>query len=144
MGWFLSANNGRSTSKTRKSAKNRKGSKWWDPQRTLATIQVLAALGLLAGLVMGFRRTEAALVRYVQSHEAARIDTDKVVLVDKPAWMPANGRLHNSLRALVAGKISGDPLDNASLQRAALALGANPWVRHVDRVRRVSADSVWV
>lgn len=143
MGWFLSGSNGRpKKSKTRKTAKTAKPAKAWDPRRTLAALQVLAAGGLLLGLVVGWRHAQEALIRYVKAHQVQTISTDQVSLVGKPLWM--SRKLEKDLAATAAAQISSDPLDNTGLQRVVQVLGANPWVKRVNRIQRLTGGQVKV
>ena len=65
-----------------------------------------------------------------------------VQLTEAPAWMsPA---LRDQLRRVVAGELSADPMDQASLEAAYSALATNPWVRRLDSVRRTSDGRVAV
>src|SRR5262245_15739946 len=109
MGWFLSGSEGRPKRKSRKKAEAPKA---WDPARTWAVIQVLTAAGLVAGVCFGWKHAEAYLSGYAKTHEVQPVSVDDVVLADKPAWIDERMKLYNELRAVVAGRITSDPLDN--------------------------------
>jgi len=141
MGWFLSGSEGRPKRKSRKKAEAPKA---WDPARTWAVLQILAAAGLVAAVCFGWKHAESALSGYAKKHEVQPVGIDDVVLADKPAWIDERMKLYNELRAIVAGRISSDPLDNNGLQKAAQALSASPWVKHVSRVQRLTDGRVWV
>lgn len=140
MGWFLSKNAGKK--KPKKTAKTAKAAKPWDPRRTLAGLQVLLACGLVGGTVLGWKRLEDGLSGYAKEHQVLPREVDQVVLVDMPLWMTP--KLQRDMRAIVAVEISGNPLDNTGLQNAVRSLAANPWVKQVDHVRRLTDGTVEV
>lgn len=142
MGWFLTGKAGQTKRKAKKTARTAKPPKGWDPRRTLAALRVLALAGLLLGGWAGWRKAEAALTGYVKEHQTRNIGIKEVVLVDKPKWLSA--KLSQDLAAVVAAHVTGDPLDNASLQKAAMALNSNPWVKKVARIQRLTNGDIQV
>lgn len=142
MGWFLSGKSGQTKRKTRKTAKTAKPVKGWDPRRTLAALQMLALMALVLGGWAGWRKAEASLTGYVKEHQTRNIGIKDVVLADKPRWLSA--KLSQDLAAIIAAHVTGDPLDHASLEKAAMALNSNPWVRRVARVQRFTDGKIHV
>lgn len=131
MGWFLtSATPRRSRKKTTKAAP-----KPWDPQRTLRGLKALGAAAAAAGLIGGWVYGERALRAYVAQRTAKPVLHERVELAQAPRWMsPA---LATELRTAVAFQLGEDPMDAQSLQHAATALAASPWVAQVQRIERL-------
>lgn len=138
MGWFLKS---KPTRKTR--AKDRKpdmAPKPWDPQRTLAALQLIGVLVVLAGLVLGWTRIERSLIEYADRRKDKPLEKEQVALENAPSWMSPG--VADELRAQVAAVVRGSPMDNAGLQRAAQQLSINPWVKRVARVERTADGTI--
>lgn len=134
MGWFLTNATPRKSS--RRGGRAASAGAWgrWDLPRTLAGLKVLAVLFALAAAALGWHRAERYLRGYVARHTAKPIMQERIELADAPAWMsPA---LAEELRLVVAFELGEDPMDGRSLQNAARALAASPWVAAVDRLER--------
>lgn len=132
MGWFLKS---KPTRKAR--AKDRKpdmAPKPWDPQRTLAALQLIGVLVVIAGIVLGWTRIERSLIEYADRRTDKSVEKEQVAIENAPAWMSPG--VADELRAQVAAVVRGSPMDNAGLQRAAQQLSINPWVKRVSRVER--------
>lgn len=132
MGWFLKS---KPTRKAR--AKDRKpdmAPKPWDPQRTLAALQLIGVLVVIAGIVLGWTRIERALVEYADRRTEKSVEKQQVTIENAPAWMSPG--VADELRSQVAAVVRGSPMDNAGLQRAAQQLSINPWIKRVSRVER--------
>lgn len=98
---------------------------------------------LVVGLAAGWIASRDTLKGYVTSHRSAPIaDLSMIELVDMPDWMDLGWA--NEVKQSVAMHVSADPFDTESLQQAANALAANPWVDHVERVVRVEHGRVQV
>lgn len=140
MGWFL-------TRKKRKSRRKRpKGGsarpRPWNPQRTLAGLKVLTALSVALALGFGWYYGEGALRMYAGLTQSDPVSIGDVELADAPPWMSTAVR--QELAVLVASHVSNNPLDGSGLEAAANALRANPWVAHLEQVRRLARGRVQV
>ena len=91
----------------------------WDPQRTLAGLKVLALVGTITAVVVGWGYAERRLGVYAAELSGPAMYVDRVDLADAPSWM--NPILLDELRRTVASQVGRDPLDNDGLHRAVLA-----------------------
>ncbi len=114
----------------------------WDPQRTLAGLKVVTIIATVATVVLGWGYAERRLGSYAAQLNSSHMHAGSVDLADAPSWM--NPILLDQLRRTVANQVGHDPLDNDSLQRAALVLAANPWIEWVSRVQRTHTGVVRV
>ncbi|MCX5658726.1 MAG: hypothetical protein NTW19_03265 [Planctomycetota bacterium] len=133
MGWLLRKKRSKPT--VRRNAGAAIDPKPWNPARTLANIEALAAVVLLAGIAIGWQFAQGRLVDYVHKREMPRIGGKQVELADAPAWM--SPRLRTEIQMSVADVASGDPLDMDSLERVVQRLSRDPWVEQVRRVQRL-------
>lgn len=133
MGWLLTK------PKSKPAVRRNSGAaidpKPWNPARTLANIEAILAVALLAAIIAGWSFAERRLTQYVHVRELPRIGGRQVELTNAPAWMSPG--LRTEVQMSVAGVASGDPLDSASLERVVEALCKNPWVARVERVQRL-------
>lgn len=144
MGWFLTTKKSSRASGGRKAARSSAASpKPWDPKRTLLGVKILLGVGASAGAVVGWVYGEAALKRYaIAMHGGDPVSVEDVVLADAPAWMSPEVRTR--VATVVATQVDENPLDGRSLKAAARALGDEPWVAGVERVRRLSTGQIEV
>lgn len=143
MGWFLTKNKPAPRTRSRTRAGQRSVEPRWDPQRTLLGLKLVGAVALVVGLMVGWRYAEWGLRSYVSDLNEQRRDPQITVeLVDAPAWM--SPLLYRDLCQLAAAQIRPDPLNAQRLDWAREALAANPWVKAVQRIERLPADTVRV
>lgn len=114
----------------------------WNPQRTLAGLIFLGIVIALIGSIVGWRYSKQNLTNYVAAHRGTVVDTQHVILVDKPVWM--NQMVRDDLCRLIGREVSYDPLDQQGLQRAVAALLSNPWVDQVHQLRRMNQGEIHV
>lgn len=142
MGWFLT----RKKRKTRRRGRSRQSTaadpKPWNPQRTLAGLKALTAIGLTLALVLGWYYGENALRVYAGLTQSDPISLGDVDLADAPPWM--SDAVKQELAGVVADHVASNPLDGDGLEAAAAALRHNPWVAHVQQVRRLAHGRVEV
>ncbi len=134
MNWFQGKNKRKRPSRSRSTSHQP-----WDPQRTLVGLKVLALVAVVTAVVAGWGYAERRLGAYAAELSGPTVYVD---LTDAPSWM--NPILLDELRRTVANQVGRDPLDNDGLQRAALALSANPWIERVGRVQRCHTGVVRV
>jgi hypothetical protein len=88
---------------------------------------------VLVALVAGFKYGEHELVEQTAA-QGKLIATHQVELIDCPAWLGKD--VQRDLSWIVAGQVSANPLDANTLNQAAQALAANPWVKFVNQIQR--------
>lgn len=131
MGWFLTNATPRRSRKTSRRTERRP----WDPKRTLRGLKALGVAAAVGGLIAAWAYGERALRAYVAQRTAKPVLHERIELAETPRWMsPALAR---ELRTAVAFELGEDPLDGQSLQHAAKALSASPWVAQVQRIERL-------
>ena len=135
MAWLIFKRSGKKKTSRGKSKKSTNGfAANWTPERTLLALRCAAVVAVVGGLVAGWYYSERSLRQYVKNSQSARVDVSNVTLADQPDWMGA--WLSNDLSAIVAQRVSADPMDGKSLADAATALERNPWVARVHRIER--------
>ena len=141
MGVFLKRS-GRKPKRGRQAKRSAATPRPWDGRRMLWCVRVLVVLAVGAGTVFGWQQGERALRRYVGAHRSAAVSPGSVMLASAPTWM--SPQLQSDLRDIVANEFGADPLGGAQLRRAVRALAQNPWVGHVDQIRRAPDGQVMV
>lgn len=145
MGWkFWQHDKPRVASRKRNAAgkARRDANQAWDPKRTLKGAQALGAVAGIIAAALLWHHGKAALERHAARYLPAEITADHVELADPPAWMSDARR--RRVRGVVARYVSADPFDGRSLSIAAEALEADPVVREVRGLRRLSDGRVRV
>ncbi len=140
MGWFLPIRKHKAAARRVRPATPR--SKTWNPNRTLAGLEALAAVGLLIGVLASWRYSQIYFSQYLQARQLPKVGANQIDLAQAPQWMRLNTL--EELRMLVARNASSDPLDNVSLERAVEALATNPWVENVVRIQRQAGGRIMV
>ncbi|MCE9590682.1 MAG: hypothetical protein K8S99_09185 [Planctomycetes bacterium] len=140
MGWFLSSSTGKPKKKVRKSAKP--AVKGWDPRKTLAVLEVLATVAVLALLGLGWRHAERYLMNYAHEKRPLPTGTEQVELAGAPYWM--SPMLQRDLRVAVARDLGNDAMRSDDLGSAVRTLAASPWVEGVERIRRMPGGKIVV
>lgn len=89
------------------------------------------AMLLIGGSAVGFYFGRDYLIGKIAAQQAAAVEVE---LVDVPVWLGQQraGRIINE----VAATVDADPLDRASLEKAAELLNNDPWIEHVERIER--------
>ncbi len=142
MGWFLTSTSKSGKSGGKAGGKAKPGAKGsWDPARTMRVVKWLVVFAVVVGGVIGYRWVEQRLSAYASQRRASVIGADQVVLVTDRPLVAGEAGVAEHLGQLVSALVSADPLDNAGLERAGRAVMADPWVRELHSVQRVSRGS---
>lgn len=131
--------------KKKKKAKRRGKKRSWRPslpeidfstwrQHVRAAIWLLAAMGLVAGWILGVPRLEAV------AGQRTNIGAMEIAFTDPPAWV--DGELRDYLARTVHSHVSGDPFQHHELLEIHRTLMATGIFRDVRQVRRTSASRI--
>lgn len=150
MGWFLSRHK-KTKRPRRKPATASSGggasaghARPWNPARMLLALKLLAAAAVIVGAVVAWRYGERALLAYTADAHGGPVAVDDVTLAHVPTWMRQSPWVSREIARTVADTVSSDPLDGASLRRAAAKLRENPWIAQVVQVHRLAGGKVVV
>src|SRR5258708_37674423 len=99
MGWFLTAKK-KTKVGTRKRSMTATAPKGWNPTRTLAGVEALATVALMATVLLGWRFAESYLSDYVHRHEMPKVGIHQIELTQAPPWLSAG--LAREIKALAA------------------------------------------
>src|SRR5580704_13015350 len=97
MGWFLPFRKRKSTARrpaarsarvrSRPAPRTKASGGRWDPNRTLAGLEALAAVVLLFAVLLSWRFSESALKGFVHAQQLPKIGPKQIELAQVPAWM---------------------------------------------------------
>ena len=149
MGWFLTSQSKKKTTKktTRKSGKGASPS--WDPERTVLSLKLLGCAALVVGSALGWRMMEKGLQKYYADEYST--SEFQVTLVNTPEWMsePRFSFVYDDIATITVESICPDPenppspLDGQPLKIAAKELQDNSmWIGKLYQIRRIGTDQI--